>query len=69
MNMAIPPVLSWSSSGRTTGIARYYCDGVSQTVLFYKGYALFVILRLHLAGLDPADYPLKILIEQGILTP
>ena len=69
MNMSIQPVLPQSSSGRTTGIVRYSCDGVSQTFLIYKGHALLVILRLHLAGRDPADYPVKILFERGTLSP
>ena len=61
--------LSLSSSGCTTGIVMCSGDGVSQTALIHKGYPLFVMLRLHLAGLDPAVYPLKIFTWRGTFSP
>ena len=50
----------------TTGIVMYSGDGVSQTALICKGYASFVILRLHLASTDLAGHPVKIRTERGI---
>ena len=35
----------------------------------YNSQAPPVILRVHLAGRDPADYPVKILIERGTFSP
>ena len=53
MNMAIQPGLSRFSSGRTTGNVK--CKHFSST----KRYALLIIIRLYLAGRDPADYQVK----------
>ncbi|GMH04277.1 hypothetical protein Nepgr_006116 [Nepenthes gracilis] len=64
MYVAIQAILSLYASGRTSSIVLDFSDGVSHTVLFYKGYAIrYTTLCLNLSGHYLTDHRMKILMD------
>ena len=51
------------------GVIVLLLRGPPQVVLFANSSHLQWLSRLHLAGHDPADYPVKILVERGTFSP
>jgi len=66
MYLALAPVLSLYSSGRTDGIVLESGYGISHAVPVHNGFAIRPnVLSLYLAGSSLTDYLMKILTERG----